>query len=219
LPPTDVFFSSDDGWGETNHVFLQGNRLPEAWAGRAEFVVSELGFGTGLNLLALAALGEAERRAGHLIPRLVYQSVEWEPRPGSDFADHARRWPDLAGPAQALAAVYAPHSGWNRWSWDWGEVVLYVGDAQNLVAGPSFAPADVWFLDGFAPDRNPELWTAELLGWVGRSTKPGGTAATYTSAGVVKRGLREAGFTVVRAPGWGRKRHMIRARKPESDLP
>lgn len=206
----DVFFSGDDGLGETRHVYLDGNRLPAAWAGRDEFVVSELGFGTGLNLLALAALAEAQVAAGQGVPRLVYQSVEWEPRPGADFADHARRWPELACVAEALSRVYQPQTGWNRWTWDLGEILLFVGDARLLpTLTPTFAPADAWFLDGYAPDRNPELWGEELLAWVGRKTRAGGTASTYSAAGVVKRGLRAAGFSVARVPGWGRKRHMV----------
>lgn len=214
--PVDIFFSADDGWAETRHVFLAGNGLPGAWAGASRFVVSELGFGTGLNLVALAALLENERRADRETPRLVFQSVEWEPRPEEDLRALAERWPSLHEPVEALLAVYAPQSGWNRWSWPWGEVVLWVGDARVLcqpTSGDGFELADCWFLDGFAPDRNPELWGSDLLAWVARSTKPGGTAATYSAAGVVKQGLRSAGFTVVRAPGWGKKRHMVKALK------
>ena len=210
----DVFFSADDGLGETRHVYLEGNDLPDAWAGRDEFVVSELGFGTSLNLLALGALAEEQAAKGVPVPRLIFQSVEWEPRPALDIADHAQRWPQLAGVAAALARVYQPQAGWNRWEWAWGEIVLFLGDARLLpVLNPTFIAADAWFLDGYAPDRNPELWGEELLAWVGRATKLGGTAATYSAAGMVKRGLRAAGFSVVRAPGWGRKRHMVRAVK------
>jgi len=211
LVPVDIFFSADDGWAETRHVFLDGNHLPGAWAGRDRFVVSELGFGTGLNLLALATLADSEAVAGRPVPRLVYQSVEWEPRGLEAIEALALRWPELSPAAQALHAVYRPVPGWNRWAWPWGDIVLYVGDARDLIAGPSFETTDAWFLDGFAPDRNPELWDHELLAWVGRCTRPGGTAATYSAAGVVKQGLRSAGFTVFRATGYGRKRHMVRA--------
>ena len=209
--PPDIYFSADDGLSETRHVFLKGNGLPEAWAGQQEFIVSELGFGTGLNLLALATLASQAPMLG-AVPRIVYQSVEWEPRPLTDFDTLVQRWPELEKAAHALAEVYRPQAGWNRWSWPWGSVVLFVGDARCLPdLSPTFEPSDAWFLDGYAPDRNPEMWSAPLLNWVGRTTKPGGTAATYSAAGVVKRGLREAGFTVVRAPGWGNKRHMVKA--------
>ena len=211
----DIFFSGDDGLGETRFVFLAGNSLPGAWAGRETFTVSELGFGTGLNLLALADLASAEISAGRSVPQIRYQSAEWEPRPRYEVLGLAERWPELSGPAGALAEVYLPVPGWNRWTWPWGTIDLFVGDARSLPdLNPTFAPADSWFLDGFAPDRNPELWDPELLAWVGRATVPGGTAATYSAAGVVKQGLRAAGFTVVRGPGWGKKRHMVRASRP-----
>jgi tRNA 5-methylaminomethyl-2-thiouridine biosynthesis bifunctional protein len=214
LSEPDVFFSVDDGLGESRHVYLRGNRLPEAWAGRDEFVVSELGFGTGLNLLALARLLRVERDEGRRVPHVLYQTVEWQPRPASDFAVHAAQWPELAQAAADLGAVYRPQPGWNRWTWPWGTVVLFVGDARALAAEqPSFVPADAWFLDGYSPDRGPELWEPGLLAWVHGRTKPGGTAATYSAAGVVKRGLREAGFTVERALGWGQKRHMVVAQR------
>jgi tRNA U34 5-methylaminomethyl-2-thiouridine-forming methyltransferase MnmC len=210
--PVDIFFSGDDGLGETRHVFLAGNGLPGAWATKDCFTVSELGFGTGLNALALADLARREAAARKPVPRILYQSVEWSPRPVAEIVALGDRWPDLAGPAEALARVYDPKPGWNHWKWPWGVVVLFIGDARKLPAEPTpFEPADVWFLDGFAPDRNPELWDPELLRWVGQTTRPGGTAATYSAAGVVKQGLRAAGFTVVRAPGWGQKRHMVRA--------
>ena len=203
MAPVDRFFSEDDGLAETRHVFLEGNNLPQAWQGRDEFIVSELGFGTGLNLLALALLAP---------PGLIYQSVEWAPLPVAAVTGLVDRWPELAEPVRALARVYDPRPGWNRWSWPWGTVLLYVGDARDLPLQVStFQPCDAWFLDGFAPDRNPKLWGPELLKWAGRMTKPGGTAATYSAAGVVKRGLRDAGFQVKRATGWGQKRHMVRA--------
>lgn len=212
----DIFFSDDDGLGETRHVFLEGNNLPAAWGGKPSFTVSELGFGTGLNLLALADLARAEQAAGRAVPRLVYQSVEWKPRHRDEIEALAVRWPELEPPLGELLAVYDPQPGWNRWDWPWGSIRLFVGDARTLPdARPGFEPAHAWFLDGFAPDRNPELWDPALLAWAAQTTVPGGTAATYSAAGVVKQGLRAAGFTVIRAPGWGRKRHMVRACRSE----
>lgn len=211
-PAPDRFFSQDDGLAETRHVFLGGTDLPAAWAGRARLVVAELGFGTGLNLLATAEL--AARHGSP--PYLVYQSVELEPQPPAVLAGHGQTWPELAPAAAALLAVYQPGPGWNVWSWPWGEVRLWVGDARNLPAAagaltPAWEPADAWFLDGWAPALAPELWEPDLVRWVAGQTVPGGRAATYSAAGRVKQALRAAGFTVVRAPGWGRKRHMVRA--------
>lgn len=215
----DVDFSSDDGLSETRHVYLLGNSLPVAWRERDAFVISELGFGTGLNLLATMELAFSERSSGRRVPHLVYQSVEWLPRSWETVAQLASRWPQLEPFVRILEPVYEPIAGWNRWTLDGLEVVLYVGDARDLVASaPTWKISDAWFLDGYAPDRGPELWDSALLDWVGKNTKVGGTASTYSAAGVVKRGLRGAGFQVVRAPGWGAKRHMVRAvRAP--DLP
>jgi tRNA U34 5-methylaminomethyl-2-thiouridine-forming methyltransferase MnmC len=207
----DVFFSADDGWAETRHVYLAGNGLPGRWEEQPSFVVSELGFGTGLNLVALMTLADDERRAGRAVPRLVYQSVEWRPRPRSDLEALAQRWPSLEPAVTALAAVYDPQPGWNLWSVGDLTLRLFAGDARLLPESSGFVPADAWFLDGYAPDRAPELWEPALLAWVGRATVPGGTAATYSAAGVVKQGLRAAGFAVTRAPGWGQKRHMVKA--------
>lgn len=212
-----MFFSQDDGLGESRHVFLEGNDLPAAWEGRERFVVSELGFGTGLNVLALLKLVGDETRAERPVPHLVYQSVEWSPRPLEDLEALALAWPELGAAAAAVAPVYAPQPGWNQWNLPGLDLRLYVGDARDLPAlGTPWEAADAWFLDGYAPDRAPELWEPPLLAWVARSTVPGGTAATYSAAGVVKRGLRAAGFDVVRAPGWGTKRHMVRARLADS---
>lgn len=208
----DVFFSADDGWAETRHVYLAGNGLPQRWQGRSRFVVSELGFGTGLNLVALMALADEARTGDPPVPHLVYQSVEWAPRSVDEVVALGDLWPPLAPHVARLASVYAPHPGWNLWSLPGVDVVLFVGDARDLpLTRPTFEAADAWFLDGYAPDRGPELWQPGLLKWVAQATVVGGTAATYSAAGVVKQGLRDAGFTVTRVPGWGRKRHMVRA--------
>ena len=90
---------------------------------------------------------------------------------------------------------------------------VIIGDARaTLPRWPG--QADAWFLDGFSPAKNPELWSPALMAEVARHTKPGGSAATYTAAGFVRRGLADAGFEVERSPGFGRKRHMTRARMP-----
>ena len=89
---------------------------------------------------------------------------------------------------------------------------MIVGDArERLPQWPG--RADAWFLDGFSPAKNPELWEESLIVEVGAHTAPNGTAATYTAAGFVRRGLAAAGFSVARLPGYGRKRHMTQARK------
>jgi tRNA U34 5-methylaminomethyl-2-thiouridine-forming methyltransferase MnmC len=107
---------------------------------------------------------------------------------------------------RALASGAGPY--------DFGDATLtiIIGDARQTLPAQTLT-TDAWFLDGFSPAKNPELWGEALLAEVGRHTKPGGTAATYTAAGHVRRALAAAGFDVTRVAGYGRKRHMTRARK------
>ncbi|WP_281981584.1 tRNA (5-methylaminomethyl-2-thiouridine)(34)-methyltransferase MnmD [Thalassorhabdomicrobium marinisediminis] len=195
----DPYYSLDDGVAETQHVFLQGNALPARF--RDGFHVAELGFGTGLNFLVTLAAWRAAGIAG----RLQFTSFEAYPMP---LADRARALavfdglPDdlrdmaLDGPAPQLAGA------------DF-ELRVIPGDARDTL--PRWGGhADAWYLDGFSPAKNPELWQADLLAQVGTHTVPGGTCATYTAAGFVRRGLEDAGFTIERTPGFGRKRHMTR---------
>lgn len=194
----DPYFSLENGLDETRYVFLSGNCLPERF--RDGFHVAELGFGTGLNFLAtLAAWGD---RPG----RLHFTSFEAYPLDRAEMARALAAFPGLD--AAPLLEVWEP-----------GRVMqigpaslrLVLGDARKTL--PDWeGRADAWFLDGFSPAKNPELWEASLLNEVARHTAPGGTAATYSAAGPVRRALAEAGFTVERIPGFGRKRHMTRAR-------
>ncbi|MBK45209.1 MAG: FAD-dependent oxidoreductase [Roseovarius sp.] len=198
----DPYFSLEDGLAETRHVFLAGNGLPGRFCDG--FHVAELGFGTGLNLLAAL---QAWRAAG--VPgRLCYTSFEAFPMAPEDMRRAQGRFAELA----PLAAELAP-------LWRGGAQEITLPDLRfTLVAGDARATlrhwpgvADAWFLDGFSPAKNPEMWQPELLAEVARHTARGGMAATYTAAGFVRRGLEAAGFSVSRVPGYGRKRHMTRA--------
>jgi len=201
----DPYYSLDDGLAEARHVFLDGNAL--ATRLRDGFHIAELGFGTGLNLLATLHLWRGLGRPG----RLHYTTFEAFPMAADDMIRAQAAFPELAG----LAAELAP-------AWQAGKVqfttpdlgfALIAGDARATL--PAWAGrADAWFLDGFAPARNPELWDPALIGAVARHTAPGGTAATYSAAGAVRRALADAGFAVTRARGYGRKRHMTAARLP-----
>ncbi len=194
----DPYYSVEDGWAETRHVFLAGNDLPGRLA--PGFRVAELGFGTGLNLLALAAVAPCPVR---------FTSFEAFPLALGDIARAAARFPGLAPQAEALQAAYRPEGGLFRVGPV--EVELILGDARDTL--PRWTGrADAWFLDGFAPARNPELWSADLMEEVARHTAPGGTFATYTSAGAVRRALAAAGFAVEKRPGHGRKREMSTGR-------
>lgn len=185
----DPYFSFAGGLAEARHVFLGGNSLPARL--RPGFQVAELGFGTGLNLLALAQVATVPVR---------FTSFEAFPLAPEAMARAHAVFPELA----SLAAQLRP-SGRFRVGMVEAEVIL--GDArETLPAWPG--RVDAWFLDGFAPAKNPELWGDELLACVADRTAPGGSFATYSAAGHVRRALAAAGFTVERRPGFAGKRHM-----------
>lgn len=199
----DPYFSLDDGLAETEHVFLHGNDLPERF--RPGFHIAELGFGTGLNALTAA---RAWRAAGQPGP-LRFTSFEAFPVSADAMARALAAFPALADLAAPLVAGW--RAGQTRIETPHLHLSVVIGDARHTLPGWEDA-ADAWFLDGFAPAKNPELWQPDLLVQVAGHTRPGGTAATYSAAGSVRRGLTAAGFAVARCPGYGRKRHMTRAR-------
>ena len=196
----DPYFSLENGLAETRHVFLDGNGLPQRFCDG--FHIAELGFGTGLNLLTASAAWE---QAGHRSP-LRFTSFEAFPMAPSDMAQALDAFPSLAPWRDRFLAAWA---GSGRCDLGTLDLMVIDGDARQTLPSWS-ARADAWFLDGFSPAKNPELWGAELMTEVARHTAPGGTVATYTAAGFVRRGLEHAGFAVTRTPGYGRKRHMTR---------
>ncbi len=202
----DPYFSLDDGLAETRHTFLAGNGLPDRF--RDGFHVAELGFGTGLNLLATLALWRASGAPG----TLHFTTFEAFPMAPADMIRAQGAFPDLAGIAAELAPMW--QSGARSFDLPGLAFTMIPGDARDTLPGWCGA-ADAWFLDGFSPAKNPELWGAELMTQVARHMAPGGTAATYTAAGHVRRALQAAGLAVTRLPGYGRKRHMTRAERPE----
>jgi len=195
----DPYYSILDGLAETRHVFLSGNGLPAAFTPGLH--IAELGFGTGLNLLAA---WQAWRQSGQP-GDLRFTSFEAYPMATTDMATALAAFPELADLADSLLAHWPTENG--RLSLPGLQFQLISGDARDTL--PVWAGmANVWFLDGFSPAKNPELWTPQLMQQVARHTRPGGTLATYTAAGHVRRALSDAGFRVTRTPGYGRKRHM-----------
>jgi tRNA U34 5-methylaminomethyl-2-thiouridine-forming methyltransferase MnmC len=196
----DPYFSLENGLAETRHVFLHGNDLPERF--RAGFHIAELGFGTGLNMLTAWSAWE---QAGHSTP-LRFTSFEAYPMAPDDMGQALAAFPELADWSDRFLSVW---TGAGSCRLDSLHLTVIPGDARQTL--PRWADcADAWFLDGFSPAKNPELWGEALMAEVARHTAPGGGFATYTAAGFVRRGLELAGFTVSRAPGYGRKRHMSR---------
>ncbi|TRW95070.1 tRNA (5-methylaminomethyl-2-thiouridine)(34)-methyltransferase MnmD [Paracoccus sp. M683] len=188
----DPYFSLAGGLAETGHVFLAGNDLPARL--RPGFHVAELGFGTGLNLLALARIATVPLR---------FTSFEAFPMSAVQMERAHAAFPELAGLAAQLRA------GWPGRSMQVGlvEARVVIGDVRQTL--PAWdGQADAWFLDGFSPAKNPEMWGEDVLAEIGRHTAPCGSFATYTAAGHVRRGLAAAGFTVERRAGFAGKRHM-----------
>ena len=200
----DPYFSVDNGLDETRHVFLAGNDLPVRFCDG--FHVAELGFGTGLGFLTTV---QAWMRCG--VPgHLHFTSFEAFPMTASEMERAMSAFPELAELAAPLVQLWAKKTQPIQYAPNITlEVIL--GDARQTLPDWN-GKADAWFLDGFSPAKNPELWTSELMQAVANHTTSKGTAATYTAAGFVRRGLRDAGFHVERIAGYGRKRHMTVAK-------
>ncbi|MDR3104946.1 MAG: bifunctional tRNA (5-methylaminomethyl-2-thiouridine)(34)-methyltransferase MnmD/FAD-dependent 5-carboxymethylaminomethyl-2-thiouridine(34) oxidoreductase MnmC [Yokenella regensburgei] len=215
----DVYFSNDNGLEETRYVFLGGNKIAERFPEhpRSLFVVAESGFGTGLNFLTLWQAFTAFR-ATHpqaTLQRLHFISFEKFPLRAEDLRLAHQHWPELAEMAAELQTQWPlPVAGCHRLLLDEGRVTLdlWFGDINELTDTLDDSlnqSVDAWFLDGFAPAKNPDMWTPNLFAAMARLARPGGTLATFTSAGFVRRGLQEAGFTMQKCKGFGRKREML----------
>jgi tRNA 5-methylaminomethyl-2-thiouridine biosynthesis bifunctional protein len=208
----DVYFSDQSGLDETRYVFLEQNRLAERFAAlpaHGRLVIGETGFGTGLNFLCAWQLFEQHAVAG---ARLHFVSVEKYPLSPADLQRALALWPELRPLADQLLTQYvAIHQGFQRIVLGNGRVTLtlLIGDALEQLPQLD-AQIDAWFLDGFAPAKNPDMWTAELFVELARLAAPGSTISTFTSTGWVRRLLNAAGFKMKRTPGIGHKWEILR---------
>ncbi|MFC0444403.1 bifunctional tRNA (5-methylaminomethyl-2-thiouridine)(34)-methyltransferase MnmD/FAD-dependent 5-carboxymethylaminomethyl-2-thiouridine(34) oxidoreductase MnmC [Pseudidiomarina halophila] len=210
----DIYFNNENGLAETNYVFLQHNDLPARWQTDyvRPFVIAESGFGTGLNLLACWQL-LLEQAPAEL--KLHFISFEKYPLRPDDLRRALAAFPQLSDLAAELLAVYPPaEPGCHRRILAQGRIVLdlWVGAIDEQIAAwlpHSEQQVDAWFLDGFAPDKNPDMWQPELYEAMVQSAAPGATFATFTAAGKVRRGLLQAGVNVQKAKGFGVKREML----------
>lgn len=215
----DVYFSNDNGLEETRYVFLGGNQLNERFPihPRPLFIVAESGFGTGLNFLTLWQAFDVFHRDNPeaTLQRLHFISFEKFPLKADDLSLAHQHWPELTPWAEQLQAQWPqPLAGCHRLLLDDGRVTLdlWFGDINELTNELDDSlnqQVDAWFLDGFAPAKNPDMWTPELFSAMARLARPGGTLATFTSAGFVRRGLQESGFSMQKRKGFGRKREML----------
>jgi tRNA 5-methylaminomethyl-2-thiouridine biosynthesis bifunctional protein len=208
----DVYFSDKSGLDETRYVFIEQNRLAERFAAlpqHGRLVIGETGFGTGLNFLCAWQVFEQHAPVD---ARLHFVSVEKYPLSPPDLQRALTLWPELKVFADQLLAQYvAIHQGFQRLTLANGRVTLtlMIGDALEQLPQLD-AQIDAWFLDGFAPAKNPDMWTAELFVELARLTAPGSTISTFTSTGWVRRLLNAAGFKMKRTPGIGHKWEILR---------
>lgn len=205
----DFYYSRADGRAECRHVFLGGNDLPQRFAGKQPFVIGELGFGTGLNFIETWTAWEKSAPEG---ARLEFHSFELRPLLREDMLRALSAWPDLSGKVSQLVGVWPDQPTGDIQS-DFendGKLLrlhVHAGPALDRLATASVL-ADAWYLDGFSPSRNPDMWSADLMQMVAGRTAQGGTFATYTVAGWVRRNLQAAGFKVEKRPGHADKRDM-----------
>ncbi len=213
----DIYFSGD-GLSETRAVFLDGCNLPAAWASAETFTVGELGFGSGLNLLALWRLWRDHRPSP--TARLHFLSFEGFLMEPEDAARIHAALPALSEVSQHLLARWPARArGVQRIPLPDGVTLTIHIDEISTALPEAEASCDAWFLDGFAPARNPDMWSAEAMRHVVRLSQPGAVAATYTVAGDVRRNLAAAGFIVEKKPGHGTKRERLEARLPGATPP
>lgn len=215
----DIYFSDQGGLDETRHVFLHSNHFPDRFTAhpRPLLVVAETGFGTGLNFLTLwqcfAEFQQQQPQAS--LQRLHFISYEKFPLSVSDLEMAHRHWPELALFADEMRQQWPlPIAGCHRLLLAGGRITLdlWFGDVTQLLpnSDPSlYQQVDAWFLDGFAPAKNPEMWSDALFAAMAQLTRSAGTFATFTAAGFVRRGLQQAGFNVSKVKGHGKKREML----------
>ncbi|MFQ1786170.1 bifunctional tRNA (5-methylaminomethyl-2-thiouridine)(34)-methyltransferase MnmD/FAD-dependent 5-carboxymethylaminomethyl-2-thiouridine(34) oxidoreductase MnmC [Aeromonas veronii] len=213
----DVYFSNDNGLSETRYVFLQQNRLPARFSHHDSdsFVIGETGFGTGLNFLAtMQAFLEQAPQSGNG-SRLHFISFEKYPLTQDDLRKALAAWPELGHFSQDLVAQWPlPVSGCHRLHFAGGRIRLdlWFGDIKDmlpLVPHRAEGLVDAWYLDGFSPAKNPEMWTQDLFDGLARLARPDCSIATFTCAGFVRRGLIAAGFAMKKVKGHGSKREML----------
>jgi tRNA 5-methylaminomethyl-2-thiouridine biosynthesis bifunctional protein len=204
----DVYFSAEDGLEETRHVFLDGNDLPAGWQDRPRFVIAETGFGTGLNFLAAWKLFEETAGPGR---HLEFVSFEKYPLDGQEIQLYLQPWAvefkDFLPVLRDKYPLLVP--GFHKVLLSPRVTLTVVFDDVNAALPQLESPVDAWFLDGFKPSTNPDMWSATVFREMARLSHPGTRFATFTVAAAVRRGLEAAGFEIRKAPGFGRKRDML----------
>ena len=204
---SDIYFSTENGLEEVRHVFIKGTGLQHRLAGEDQIIIAETGFGTGLNFLAVIA--EVLRQKSRT--KIDFISVEGCPPSKQNVAAALREFPEL----QKIFGEFL-----KKWPRRWlgvhhmsfldGQISLHLhyGEAKQVLPTLDFS-ADIWFLDGFSPAKNPEIWSSEIIQQIARLSVHKARLATFTVAASVRSSLADAGFTCQRVAGFGRKRDML----------
>lgn len=210
----DVYFSTDDGLAESRYVFLSGNDLPSRWASESlstnDFTIIETGFGTGLNFCCAAQLWQQLKCKQHL----NFISIEKHPLAADALKQALAHWPELNTTTTALYKAYCNINAKPLTQTVTLDVLpnisltLLIGDILDQIKLIN-QPADAWFLDGFSPAKNPDMWQSAMFKEMAKRSNKGTTLATFTSAGFVRRGLSDVGFQMTKRPGFGKKREML----------
>ena len=207
----DIYFSPEDGAAETEYVFLKGNNLPNEWKDAPYYSICETGFGTGLNFLLAWELFEKTAKADQQLHFISFEKYPLKPEVIKDaLSPWAERFSDKI---EQLCKLYPLRvSGWHRLYITPQITLTLIFDDINNAAPELDPPINAWFLDGFAPSKNPDMWSDALFSTMQRCAIQGTRVSTFTAAGLVKRGLTDHGFTVTKQAGFGRKREMITAK-------
>jgi tRNA 5-methylaminomethyl-2-thiouridine biosynthesis bifunctional protein len=211
----DIYFNSENGLQETEYVFIEHNQLQQRFAlletsslENTHFTIIETGFGTGLNFLTVAthwlALAPAK-------VQLHYISIEKYPLTLADLTRAQALWPQFSKISQAFLQHYSTlKTGANHFNLAGSRIQLTLQVNDISLALPQITQiADAWLLDGFAPAKNTDMWSVEVFAHIARLSKPNTTFSTFTSAGMVRRGLQSVGFDVKKQAGFGKKREML----------
>ena len=215
----DIYFSVDGGLAETETVFLKACGLPEGWQNRQRFVIGELGFGSGLNFLAAWRMWNSNKPKDG---RLHFVSIEKFPFDAAQLKQALSAWPELETYSSALISAWPGRvKGFHRLHF--GDVTLtLIHDDISDALDELDAQIDAWFLDGFSPAKNPDMWSGDIMKKLAELSAPGARLGTFTVAGTVRQALMDAGFEVEKKTGFGRKRHRLEGRlngKPLSENP
>ncbi len=194
----DVYFAARDGLAESRHVFIDGTNFAETLHRHKHLTIAETGFGSGLNFLAV--LDVLQKFSDYQIDYIAFEA---RPLPADVIARTHAGFPSLAAHSTALLDNLPPRwPGVHLCHFNQGQVRLHLhyGEAEDCLAQSRFC-ADIWFLDGFAPAKNPDMWSDSVLAHIGRLTRAGGKLASFTAARMVRDGLSAAGFAISKKPG------------------